>query len=43
MWDFDLERSLGVKSDTVTPGCKVNGCYYRAVTGEYHGGLVSEV
>lgn len=28
MWDLDLERSLGVKSDIITPGCKVNGCYY---------------
>lgn len=28
MWDLDLERSLGLKSDTVTAGCKVNGCYY---------------
>lgn len=43
MWDLDLERWVGLKSDTVTLGCKVNGCYYSAVTGEYHRGLVSEV
>lgn len=38
MWDLDLERSLEVKSHTITPWCKVTGCYYRAVTGEYRGG-----
>lgn len=45
MWDLDLERSLEVKSHTITPWCKVKGCYYRAVTGEYRGGggLVTEV
>lgn len=43
MWDLDSERALAVKSDSVTAGCKVNGCYCRAVTTEYHGGLVSEV
>lgn len=36
-------RWLRVKPDTVTGWRNVHGCYYPAVTGEYHGGLVSEV